>query len=135
MTREEFQNLTGFTVNPDEYAAIEQLYYLDPNSDKQSFCKTYKNAVSAPNSYSLGKMLHDAGRKLLTNERDLREAKHEIDELAFFMAEQAEKYSSAELREKAIELLGEKKYLCWKLNGKRTLWQADINLIKELINK
>ena len=132
MTREEFQNLTGIKVDFDEYEAIEQIYYTDASLPKEAFCEWFKQATTTANGYH---NLIAAGMKLLTNERDLREAKHEKDELAFFMAEQAEKYSSAELREKAIELLGEKKYICWKLNGKRNLWQLDIDLIKELINQ
>lgn len=131
MTREEFQNLTGITVDLDEYEAIEQIYYADANLPKEAFCKWFKTAADA-NGYSL---IIATGNKLLTNERDLREAKHEKDELAIFIATQAEESSSAALRKKAIELMGEREYITWKIENGKRLWQLDLNLIKELINQ
>lgn len=131
MTQEEFQNLTGIKVDFDEFDAINQLYYAERNMSKEAFCEWFKQAASTANGYTI---LIAAGSELLQGERFRQAVKHEKDELAFFIAEQSEKYSSAELREKAIELLGEKKYICWKLNGKRSLWQRDIDLIKKLID-
>lgn len=131
MTREEFQNLTGITVDLDEYEAIEQIYYADANLPKEAFCKWFKTAADA-NGYSL---IIAAGNKLLTNERDLREAKHERDELAIFIAEQAEESSSSVLRKKAIEMMGERQYISWKIENGKRLWKLDLELIKELINQ
>lgn len=130
MTRKEFQNLTGIRVEVDEYDAIEQIYYTDENLPKEAFCEWFKNATSTANGYHY---LIAAGNELLTNGRDLQEARHEKEELAFFMAEQTEKCSSEELREKAIEMLGAKEYILWKLNNKHNLWKLDRELIKELI--
>ncbi len=132
MTQEEFQNLTGIKVDFDEFDAIEQLYYAERNMGKDAFCEWFKQAASSANGYAI---LTAAGRELLQSERFRKVVKQEREELAFFVAEQAEKCSSAELREKAIEMLGEKKYICWKLNGKRSLWQLDIDLIKKLIDQ
>lgn len=56
-------------------------------------------------------------------------------EMTVFIIEQAEKYSSNELREKAIELMGEREYIAYKINHDLNLWQADKNLIIELLNQ
>ena len=56
-------------------------------------------------------------------------------EMTVFIIEQAEKYSSNELREKAIEMMGEREYIAFKINHDLNLWQADKNLILDLLNQ
>lgn len=75
-------------------------------------------------------------REQLAKSNDIlcREADEKV-ELIVFIIEQAEKYSSAELREKAIELMGEREYIAYKINHDLNLWQADKNLILDLLNQ
>lgn len=75
-------------------------------------------------------------REQLAKSNDIlcREADEKV-ELIVFIIEQAEKYGSAELREKAIELMGAREYIAYKINHDLNLWQADKNLIIELLNQ
>lgn len=56
-------------------------------------------------------------------------------EMIVFIIQQSEKYGSAELREKAIEMMGAKEYIAYKINHEMNLWQLDKDLIVELLNQ
>ena len=51
--------------------------------------------------------------------------------LVIFLIEQAEKWSASDLREKAIEIVGAKKYLSYKITHNMNLWDADKELLIE----
>ena len=51
--------------------------------------------------------------------------------LVIFLIEQAEKWSASDLREKAIEIVGAKKYLSYKISHNMNLWDADKELLIE----
>ena len=51
--------------------------------------------------------------------------------LVIFLIEQAEKWSASDLREKAIEIVGAKKYLSYKIAHNMNLWDADKELLIE----
>lgn len=56
-------------------------------------------------------------------------------ELIVFLILQAEKWAATDLREKAIELMGAREYIAYKINHDLNLWQADKDLILELLNQ
>ena len=58
----------------------------------------------------------------------------QLSELLYFMIEQSNAYSSSELRAKAIELMGAKEYLRYKLANNLTLWEADRNMLIDIID-
>lgn len=68
------------------------------------------------------------------NETMCQEADEKI-ELIVFLIQQAEKWAATDLREKAIELMGAKEYIAFKINHDLNLWQADKDLIVELLNQ
>lgn len=57
----------------------------------------------------------------------------EIDELAHFMAEQAQKWSATDLREKAIEMMGAEEYIKFRLRKGWDLWESDKEMLIKML--
>lgn len=156
----EFIDRTGFRPTEDYYHTVIEPEYNRSNLDKDAWCKQWKKDGGIQQAYDA--MCHQAGNdycqvltlqgdvKKLTEENNklkdecnqLNVTKERLDdllaekiELTVFIIEQAEKYGSAELREKAIELMGEREYIAFKINHDFNLWQADKNLIVELLDQ
>ena len=111
MTQNEFEQRTNMTVTAEEYQKIEKLYMSAGNIDKDTFCKEYKKVASSrivTELYLQVRMLENQVESLKSDKKQMASDK---DELIDFMIEQSEKYSSSELRQRAIELLGAKEYL------------------------
>lgn len=129
MTREEFNNRTNANVTEDEFSFINRVYMAAGDCiDKDQFCKDYNKSGITPTIASLTERVESA-------HNIISECKHTISELAIFIAEQAEESSSSALRKKAIEMMGERQYISWKIENGKRLWQLDLELIKELINQ
>lgn len=45
MTRQEFNDRTGYTLNEEQYRKVEAMYIAAGNMDKDVFCKDYKNTT------------------------------------------------------------------------------------------
>ena len=58
----------------------------------------------------------------------------QLSDLNIFMIEQSNAYSSSELRAKAIELMCAKEYLRYKLANNLSLWEADRNMLIDIID-
>ena len=58
----------------------------------------------------------------------------QLSDLSIFMIEQSNTYGSSELRDKAIKLMGAKDYLRYKLMNNLTLWEADRNMLVDIID-
>lgn len=56
-------------------------------------------------------------------------------EMTVFLIEQAEKWGATDLREKAIEIMGAKEYIAYKIDHDLNLWQLDKDLILQLLNQ
>lgn len=156
----EFIDRTGFRPTEDYYHTEIEPEYNNSNLDKDAWCKQWKKnggiqkaydamCKQAANDYaqvltlqSRVKELEEHNGKLIDECNQLNVAKENLDdlhaemiEMTVFIIEQAEKYSSNELREKAIEMMGEREYIAFKINHDLNLWQADKNLIIELLNQ
>lgn len=134
MTQNEFEQRTNMTVTAEEYQKIEKLYMSAGNIDKDTFCKEYKKVASSrivTELYLQVRMLENQVESLKSDKKQMASDK---DELIDFMIEQSEKYSSSELRQRAIELLGAKEYLRRKLERGYNLWELDRKLLVELLS-
>lgn len=156
----EFIDRTGFRPTEDYYHTVIEPEYNRSDLDKDAWCKQWKKDGGIQKAYDA--MCNQAGNdycQVLTLQGDVNKltkennklkdecnqlnvAKERLDdllaekiELTVFIIEQAEKYGSAELREKAIELMGEREYIAFKINHDFNLWQADKNLILDLLNQ
>lgn len=119
MTKQEFEELTGLKVTAGGYTEIEEIY-MNTDIDKDMFCKLWNENPAA---------LKEIERKTVL----VRELYEERKCLMEFLVEQAHKYSSPEIREKAIEMLGEKEYLRRKIAKGYSLWDADLKMLDEIL--
>lgn len=126
MTLSEFNQLAKANLTVEQYTRVENMYMTADNMDKYSFCQDWKKHHDS----ELVQLFYDKCNRLQAEATALS---GQISQLAMFMMEQAEKYSSAEMREKAIELLGEREYLTIKIQKGYNLWEKDRELIVSLI--
>lgn len=128
MTREEYNNRTNADVTEDEFSFINRVYMAAGDSiDKDQFCKDIKTTGINPTIVSLTEHVESA-------EAQIVEFKQTLRRLAIFIAKQAEETSSTALRKKAIQMMGAKEYITWKIDNGKNLWQLGLELIKEIIN-
>lgn len=129
MTREEYNNRTNENVSEDEFSFINRVYMAAGDTiDKDQFCKDIKKSGINPTIAALTERVEKA-------EFMIAEINRAFDKLAIFIAKQAEETSSPALRKKAIKMMGAREYITWKIDNEVRLWQLDLDLIKDLINK
>lgn len=127
MQQIEFETLTGKKVDNETYRdIIEPAYMASSFYDKVNF-------AAAWNTPQHTGIIRDLTNQVEGYEKSYKAIAAQRTEMGYFLAEQAEVTSSATLREKAIEILGEKEYITWKINGGHTIWNLDRELILNLI--
>ena len=158
MLQQEFEKIVGFTVTSDCYHECIEPEYNASKLEKDEWCKQWKKDHGIQRAYSwmakrveeLEKFTEEMGNVFADNEAKVQEIddlktslesvsnslasrNKQLSELLCFMIEQSNAYSSTELRAKAIELMGAKEYLRYKLANNLTLWEADRNLLIDII--
>lgn len=138
---QEFIERTGFAPTKDCYEQFIEPKYMNSNLGKNDWCKDWKKYDGIEEAY-IWQVTHDeAERKSLLLkvqekekiigmlQSDLEKVDKRNQMMAFFLIDQSEKYSSTELREKAIEMIGEKSYLTYKINLGMNIWELDRELL------
>ena len=159
MLQSEFEERVGFTVTSDCYHKCIEPEYNASKLGKDEWCKQWKKDHGIQRAYSwmakrveeLEKFTEEMGNVFADNEAKVQEIddlktslesvsdslasrNKQLSELLYFMIEQSNAYSSSELRAKAIELMGAKEYLRYKLANNLTLWEADRNMLIDIID-
>ena len=159
MLQQEFEERVGFTVTSDCYHECIEPEYDASKLEKDEWCKQWKKDHGIQRAYSwmakrveeLEKFTEEMGNIFADNEAKVQEIddlktslenvsdslasrNKQLSELLCFMIEQSNVYSSTELRAKAIELMGAKEYLRYKLANNLSLWEADRNLLIDIID-
>lgn len=159
MLQSEFEERVGFTVTSDCYHKFIEPEYNASKLEKDEWCKQWKKDHGIQRAYSwmakrveeLEKLTEKMGNVFADNESKMQEIddlktsleivsdnlasrNKQLSELLCFMIEQSNAYSSTELRAKAIELMGAKEYLRYKLSNNLTLWEADRNMLIDIID-
>ena len=159
MLQQEFEERVGFTVTSDCYHECIEPEYDASKLEKDEWCKQWKKDHGIQRAYSwmakrveeLEKSIKEMGNVLADNEAKVQEIddlktslesvsnslasrNKQLSELLCFMIEQSNAYGSTELRAKAIELMGAKEYLRYKLANNLTLWEADRNMLMDIID-
>lgn len=129
MLQKEFFERTNIQLSDAEYNKVDAMYCDAGNLDKDQFCQDYKKHHDSI-------LIQEFYNKSVSLKNSLDKSNDKISELAMFIVDQAEKYSSSELRDKAIEILGIEKYLSVKIQKGYNIWDIDKDdLIKILNNK
>ena len=159
MLQSEFEERVGFTVTSDCYHKCIEPEYDASKLGKDEWCKQWKKDHGIQRAYSwmakrveeLEKFTEEMGDVFADNEAKTQEIddlktslesvsdslasrNKQLSELLCFMIEQSNAYSSTELRAKAIELMGAKEYLRYKLANNLSLWEADRNMLIDIID-
>lgn len=159
MLQQEFEERVGFTVTSDCYHKCIEPEYDASKLEKDEWCKQWKKDHGIQRAYSwmakrveeLEKSIKEmsqvsedniakqleierlrAENDMISNCLDARNK--QLSDLNIFMIEQSNAYSSSELRAKAIKLMGAKEYLRYKLANNLTLWEADRNMLIDIID-
>ena len=129
MTLSEFNERTNAHLTEDQYKPVENMYNGAGNIQKDQFCadwKKHNDSVLLQEFFAQSERLKgkvDAYR-------------NQINEIALFLVDQAEKWSASDLRSMAIQILGLEKYLQIKLQKGYNLWDIDReDMIQILSNK
>ena len=159
MLQSEFEERVGFTVTSDCYHKCIEPEYNASKLEKDEWCKQWKKDHGIQRAYSwmakrveeleksvkeMSQVSEDNVAKQLEIERlraendmisNCLEARNkQLSDLNIFMIEQSNAYSSSELRAKAIKLMGAKEYLRYKLANNLSLWEADRNMLIDIID-
>ena len=159
MLQQEFEERVGFTVTNDCYHKCIEPEYNASKLEKDEWCKQWKKDHGIQRAYSwmakrveeLEKFTEEMGDVFADNEAKEQEINRlrieletvsncldarnkQLSDLNIFMIEQSNAYSSSELRAKAIKLMGAKEYLRYKLANNLSLWEADRNMLIDIID-
>ena len=159
MTQQEFEQRVGFTVTVDCYHEFIEPEYNISKPEKDEWCKKWKKDQGIQRAYSwMAKMMEslkksnahmsatiansndkEAEIKRLKDEAQvnadtLAARNKQISDLCAFLIEQSQTLGTMELRNKAIQLMGAKDYLRYKLVHDMPLWEADRNLLIDFID-
>lgn len=122
MTQKEFEERTGLTLTAEGYSSEVEVCYMNTDLDKDQFCKLWMENPTA---------LKEIERKTVL----VRELYEERKSLSNFLIDQAEKWGAPDLRAKAIAMVGEKEYLRRKIAAGYNLWDADKELLCDILKK
>lgn len=129
MTLSEFNERTNAHLTEDQYKPVENMYNEAGNIQKDQFCADWKKH----NDSVLLQEFFAQSERLKGKVDGYR---NQINEIALFLVDQAEKWSASDLRSKAIQILGLEKYLQIKLQKGYNLWDIDReDMIQILSNK
>lgn len=159
MLQSEFEERVGFTVTSDCYHQFIEPEYNVSKLEKDEWCKKWKKDQGIQRAYSwmakrveeLEKQCTILSETLDKNEVNATEIKRlkdeaqanadtladrnkQISDLCAFLIEQSQALGTMELRNKAIQLMGAKDYLRYKLVHDMPLWEADRNLLIDFID-
>ena len=128
MTLSEFNERTNAHLTEDQYKPVENMYNEAGNIQKDQFCadwKKHNDSVLLQEFFAQSERLKgkvDAYR-------------NQINEIALFLVDQAEKWSASDLRSKAIQILGIETYLRIKIQKGYNLWQKDLDALVDILSK
>ena len=159
MLQQEFEERVGFTVTSDCYHEYIEPEYNASKLGKDEWCKQWKKDHGIQRVYSwmakrveeLKKQCTILSETLDKNEVNATEIKRlkdeaqvnadtladrnkQISDLCAFLIEQSQALGTMELRNKAVQLMGAKEYLRYKLANNLTLWEADRNMLIDIID-
>ena len=129
MTLSEFNERTNAHLTEDQYKPAENMYNEAGNIQKDQFCADWKKH----NDSVLLQEFFAQSERLKGKVDGYR---NQINEIALFLVDQAEKWSASDLRSMAIQILGLEQYLQIKLQKGHNLWHIDReDMIQILSNK
>lgn len=128
MTQKEFEERIGREATGEEFDHANDLYIFTGGLDKDRFCKDYrkhKDSEIIAYVFEEADKLQDRVFRL-TSERE-----QTVD----FIIRQAELYHSAEMRNRAILMVGEREYIRRKINAGFDLSKEDRKILDKFLQE
>lgn len=133
MTQKEFTARTGITPSGCEWSAIEDMYLMAGNMEKDEFCDAYKIIGTAP----LVKELHTqtASQRFTIGEltNKIQELENKIHHLAEVLITQASEHADHCMYNEAVRAIGQQDVVLYKIDNGIALWDEDLEYIKEAL--
>lgn len=153
MLHNEFEKLAGLQVTEDEFNEINAMYMNAGDIDKKDFVEDWKKHKDSVILKELNDTCNFRQRVIGMNVNDIKNLKKNIEEhedllatamsnhlktvndlkkkMAVFLIDKAEKYRDVDFARVAIELIGMKDFVGYKLQKNYTLYQKDKDYILE----
>lgn len=126
MTRQEFNERTGYTLNEEQYREVEAMYMAAGNMNKDVFCKDYKKH----NDSALVAEFYNRSVVLMEKHQSCRKVERETAE---FLIGKAHTYNDTDFRRAAIRLVGEREVVLITITMGLPLFEEDAEYIKNNI--
>lgn len=127
MLKKEFIERTNLQVTDEEYNKIDFMYCEAGNMDKDVFCADYKKHKDS-------KLIQEFSFLATTRKIRVNQLEEQLKSLGYFLADQAEEETSTALRNKAINVLGLREYLSYKVSKNYELWDEDKAALIDFLN-
>ena len=130
MTQNEFFSRTNIELLPCEFEKVHEAYMLT-EMDKDAFCKMFLKLSEYERNCMIMAGINKARmeKEIRQWEKDFHEAVKNAElekiEIAKFLADEAHEYSSIKARAKAIEIMGFKMYIAYKISKGYGMWEID----------
>ncbi len=111
MQQQEFENLTGMTVDPIEYDRIEEIYLNAGSMDNETFCMDYAKGRGHKIMEALSSEVTDQRDNVRRLENERRE---KVNEMVDFLIAMHDQTKHEPLRKQAVEMVGRKQYILHK---------------------
>lgn len=119
MTQKEFEERTGLKMTPDGFEEVNETY-MNTDIDKDLFCELWVNNPAAL-------------KEIEVKTRELRKLQDMKNDVVRFLANMAEETGDRKVREKAVRIIGMKRYLCMKLGAGYDLWEDEREAVTEAL--
>lgn len=125
MTQKEFEERTGLKTDEEEYAAIERMYMVAGNMDKDEFCKRWRQTGKNPLTISLANTATELNKMLNGRCHELSDMRAKNIEHAKFLLGKARAYEDPDFRREAVRLIGEREVVRLTMEEGYPLWDED----------
>lgn len=137
MLQSEFEQRVGYSVKPERYAEIEQMYVRCDELDKDTFCKEYQKPGYTLISSGLVAYCEKLEEQLRTasyiNEKHASAMEEQQWKFVEYLMDEMHNNDHEEHREKCIEMVGEREYIKAKIARGEMLSETDSRAIYELL--
>lgn len=125
MTQKEFEERTGLKTDAEEYAAIERMYMVAGNMDKDEFCKRWRQTGKNPLTVSLANTANALTMQLEKRNKEFNDVKENTIDHVRFLLGKAHAYEDTDFRREAVRLIGEREVVRLTMEEGYPLWDED----------
>lgn len=137
MTKQEFQEMTGLTVDEEQMWGIHEAY-ITSGLGKQDFCEAIKSQKGAAElAEIIGRGIiqerNAAETKANSLNEEIRELRNKVEDLKYFLLTQSHDPDEDRIKETAIRLYGERDYYITCIEEGYEPDHQDLERIAELL--